>query len=73
MIIFQADDPRQNAVDAVHTALAIQHKVGAINDSSAGDVDPIAVNIGINSGVASVDRRASRGRPESAGPSRPSA
>jgi class 3 adenylate cyclase/HAMP domain-containing protein len=53
MIIFQDDDPAQNATSAVSTALAIQQKVAEIN-LLAGDMDPIMINIGINSGVVAV-------------------
>ncbi len=53
MILFQDDDPVQNATDAVRTALAMQHKVAEIN-RVARDTDAIAINIGINSGIAAV-------------------
>ena len=53
MILFQDADPEQHAISAVRTALAIQQQVAAINHA-AGDMDPIAINIGINSGVAAV-------------------
>jgi len=54
MIIFQHEDNRQNALDAVSTALSIQGKVRRINQNNQGRFEPVAVNIGINSGVCSV-------------------
>ena len=58
MIIFHAEDPKQNATDAVRTALAIQRKVAEINTSNLadriGEMEPIAINVGINSGIAAV-------------------
>lgn len=54
MIIFQDADMRQHAINAVKTAVAIQKKVQAINRSLAESDQPITVNIGINSGKASV-------------------
>ena len=54
MIIFQAPDPRQHARHAVRTAVAIQRRVQIINQELAGQFEPIAVNIGINSGIAAV-------------------
>ncbi|PON13335.1 hypothetical protein C2W62_34910, partial [Candidatus Entotheonella serta] len=53
MILFQGDNPIDNASDAVRTAVAIQEKVAEINRTVDG-TDPIAINIGINSGVAAV-------------------
>jgi class 3 adenylate cyclase len=54
MIIFQHKENRQNAMNAVSTAVSIQRKVKAINAENKGDFEPVAVNIGINSGVCSV-------------------
>jgi class 3 adenylate cyclase len=52
MIIFQ--EPTKHPYQAAHTALAIRNKTQQIN-ADLGDVyEPIQVNIGINSGVASV-------------------
>jgi class 3 adenylate cyclase len=53
MILFQDDDQVQNATSAVHTALVIQQQVSELNRTS-GDMEPITVNIGINSGIAAV-------------------
>lgn len=53
MILFQDEDPVQHADAAVRTALAIQQKVADINHSNDA-MEPIAVNIGINSGIAAV-------------------
>jgi class 3 adenylate cyclase/HAMP domain-containing protein len=53
MILFQDDDPVHNATNAVRTALAIQQQVSTMNRTGR-DMDPITVNIGINSGIAAV-------------------
>ena len=50
MLIFQ--EPEVNAHHAVTTALAIQRITCEINAELAESFSPIAVNIGINSGVA---------------------
>lgn len=54
MIIFQHEEIQQNAMNAVSTAVGIQRKVRVINEENQGRVEPVAVNIGINSGVCSV-------------------
>ncbi|MBF0476241.1 MAG: adenylate/guanylate cyclase domain-containing protein [Deltaproteobacteria bacterium] len=54
MIIFQDDDPVRHACNAAATAIAIQHKVHKVNQDLKGSNKPISVNIGINSGLASV-------------------
>jgi len=54
MIIFQNEKRRENALNAVSTAVSIQGKVAAINQDNQGRFEPVAVNIGINSGVCSV-------------------
>jgi class 3 adenylate cyclase len=52
MILFQQEEPAENAREAVATARAIQGKVHRINREQAGE--PIAVNVGINSGPCQV-------------------
>jgi len=54
MIIFQAEDGRKHALNAVHTALAIRERTALINHDLQGRFEPVVVNIGINSGPASV-------------------
>jgi class 3 adenylate cyclase len=54
MIIFQHEEQPQNAMNAVATAMCIQEKVRTINMENQGKFEPVAVNIGINSGVCSV-------------------
>ncbi len=54
MIIFQHEDPLIHARNAVLTALAVQDGVKVINNDLEGIFDPVVVNIGINSGAASV-------------------
>jgi len=53
MILFQEDDPVQHAINAVSTALAIQHQVHTLNHA-AEHTEPVTINIGINSGLAAV-------------------
>ncbi|MFH1488055.1 MAG: adenylate/guanylate cyclase domain-containing protein [Pseudomonadota bacterium] len=54
MIIFKAGDNFQHAVNAAKTAMAIQEKVQVINRDLKDRYAPITINIGINSGEASV-------------------
>jgi class 3 adenylate cyclase len=54
MIIFQDPDPTVHAVQAARTALAIHRKTAQINADLRGTYAPVVVNIGINSGRASV-------------------
>jgi class 3 adenylate cyclase/CheY-like chemotaxis protein len=54
MIIFQDEDASTHAVQAARTALAIRNKTAQINADHQGTYEPVQVNIGINSGVASV-------------------
>ncbi len=54
MIIFQNSDPTTHALQAAHTALAIHSKTKQINTDLNGQYEPVQVNIGINSGIASV-------------------
>ena len=54
MIIFQDPDGRQHAHNALQTALAIREQTVLINRDLQGRFEPVVVNIGINSGPASV-------------------
>lgn len=54
MIIFQNSDPTTHALQAARTALAIRNKTQEINADLHGRYEPVQVNIGINSGIASV-------------------
>ncbi len=54
MMIFQDADPKLNAVNAVNAAVDIQKKTIVTNDSLKEQYDPVVVNMGINSGFASV-------------------
>jgi len=54
MIIFQDADPQKHALQAARTALAIHDKTQQINHDLEGTYEPVLVNIGINSGIASV-------------------
>ena len=54
MIIFQDADRLKHAAQAAHTALAIRNKTQQINIDLEGEYEPVQVNIGINSGMASV-------------------
>ena len=54
MIIFQDPDPTMHALQAARTALAIHRKTSQINADLRGTYEPVVVNVGINSGRASV-------------------
>lgn len=54
MILFQADDPKDHAFNAVSAAMGIQKRTALINDSLKERFNPVVVNMGINSGTASV-------------------
>ncbi|MGD8387124.1 MAG: adenylate/guanylate cyclase domain-containing protein [Desulfobacteraceae bacterium] len=54
MIIFQDADSTRHAHNAVSTALAIHETTEGINQKLAERSQPVTVNIGINSGTASV-------------------
>ncbi len=54
MIIFQNSDPSIHAFQAASTALAIREKTRRINAELQDKYKPVQVNIGINSGMASV-------------------
>ncbi len=54
MIIFRNRDGQLHAANAVRAAIAIRNKTGLINSAHSGLYDPVMVNMGINSGVASV-------------------
>jgi len=52
MILFKDHDPKTNAVHAVKAALDIQDRNRELNHSLPSGIDPINVNMGINSGIA---------------------
>ena len=54
MIIFQDDEGDNHAINAVKTALAINTRVQIINSDLEENFEPVVVNIGINTGTASV-------------------
>jgi class 3 adenylate cyclase len=54
MVIFQNSDPRLHANAAVLTALGIQRRTREINCELQGQLSPIGVHVGVNSGIASV-------------------
>ena len=57
MVVFQDEDPRRHARAAVKAALGIVRRTHEINDKLAhlpGSAEPIALHIGVNSGVATV-------------------
>lgn len=58
MILFQGADPNKNAINAVRAAIDIQDS--SINESLK-ERDPVMVNMGINSGLASVGSTRFRG------------
>ncbi|MFK5953920.1 MAG: adenylate/guanylate cyclase domain-containing protein [Desulfobacterium sp.] len=54
MILFQDETPRTHAINAVSAAIGIQKRTIIINESLKKKYDPVTVNMGINSGKASV-------------------
>jgi class 3 adenylate cyclase len=54
MILFQSDDPKTHAFNAVSAATGIKKRTELINNSLKGKFSPVTVNMGINSGTASV-------------------
>jgi class 3 adenylate cyclase len=54
MVIFQAPDPRGHARAALDAALAILRRTHETNATLEGYYEPIAMHIGINSGMANV-------------------
>ncbi len=53
MVIFQGD-PTQTAVNAARAAVDIRRRTAEINEEMTGRFQPIVINMGINSGTASV-------------------
>ncbi len=54
MVIFQDPDPWRHAHAAVATGIAIVERARRINAELAGSGEPIALHVGVNSGVAAV-------------------
>lgn len=61
MVIFQDEDSRKHAVEAVSTALRVRACVIELNAKRTERHDPVAINIGINSGRALVGSTRIRG------------
>lgn len=54
MVIFRDPDPQRHARAAVLAALGIQRRTAQINTQLQGQFEPIAMHVGVNSGIASV-------------------
>lgn len=54
MVIFQNQDPQRHARAAVLAALGIQRRAREINVQLQGRYEPIAIRVGVNSGLVSV-------------------
>ncbi len=54
MILFQDDDPKIHALNAVSAAVGIQKRTDLINAAQKASGRPVMVNMGINSGTADV-------------------
>jgi len=54
MLIFRHEDPRGHAANAVRAALGIRSRTNLINETHQHLFEPVTVNMGINSGLASV-------------------
>ncbi len=52
MVVFPDQDPNEHPKKAVRAALEILQKTGELNDQLKGIFEPIAVHMGINSGIA---------------------
>ncbi len=52
MVVFPGNDPKEHAINATKAALEILQKTDELNQQLKGIFDPIAVHIGINSGIA---------------------
>jgi len=54
MIIFRHEDPKTHAANAVRAAIGMHDRTGLINAQHHSLLAPVAINMGINSGLASV-------------------
>jgi class 3 adenylate cyclase len=54
MVIFRKRNPRRHARAAVLAALGIQRRTQEINTELEGELQPISMKVGVNSGIASV-------------------
>lgn len=54
MIIFRHEDPRVHAANAVRAAISMRNRTRLINERHQSAFEPVMVNMGINSGQASV-------------------
>ena len=54
MVIFRDQDPRRHATAAVLAALGIQRRTRETNATLEGYFEPIAMHVGVNSGIAAV-------------------
>lgn len=61
MVIFQDNDPTRHAAEAVKVALRVRTSVARLNNERAQLHPEVAINIGINSGVALVGSTRIRG------------
>ena len=57
MVIFQDPNPKQHAAAAVQTARAILQRTSETNATLEGYYEPVAMHIGVNSGMATVGAR----------------
>jgi class 3 adenylate cyclase len=61
MVIFRADEPLEHARAAVAAAMAIRRKTALVNEELAGQMEPIDVNMGINTGTVLIGSRRIKG------------
>jgi len=54
MIIFRHENPKTHAANAVRAAIGMHDRTGLINAQHRSLLAPVAINMGINSGLASV-------------------
>jgi class 3 adenylate cyclase len=61
MVIFRADEPLEHAQAAVAAAMAIRRKTALVNEELADQMEPIDVNMGINTGTVLIGSRRIKG------------
>jgi class 3 adenylate cyclase len=61
MVIFRADEPLEHAQAAVAAAIAIRRKTALVNEELASQMEPIDVNMGINTGTVLIGSRRIKG------------
>ena len=61
MVIFRSEQPLEHARSAVSAALGIRQKTAVVNKELASEMEPIDVNMGINTGTVLIGSRRIKG------------